>query len=796
MESSSFVLVDRMRAEQFALLGSMRRFLRDHEVWVDDHGIAWARKRVGTVGFAVTWLGTGWIFDPHARQHRAERFANCHRAMERADVGIHRQELAQVLGRLRLGSLAERLLWAIHRQVMAAGTSVVILPDLWLRAVVWGQAAPRHWRQDLLQVLEGLTWLHLFEWADGAPPTLGEGTALLTHVADLRGDRSADACDDHCPFLQGPPHHHYLTNIGRGFLGVLEQFSVDDGSGVRSYAFSVDGRKREGPTLRRVGKSGRLVSVYMPAKLGDPAACAAFTTRQHRLLQAVSREAARPARRPRRKVPDRPVLLENGTLVGNRIPDARGRTLLTCPLLAVDAEYAVFGGNGVRKGLGYYLATPGGWLTKAGYATDAVGAFLDDLATLARPLHLEVVGIHVATREFFGLDQLRELAVSRAGSRVLDRVHVRIFATTDHVQSWNEVFGLPTAGTAPSQPAADQLPALLAAMAQKRISRRALAAGVGKDPSFVAKVLNGTKAMPKGLLAAMLDWVESYTVARQPVATGIVLASTVTPGSSLLAIAREYAQRDWSVVPQLPRAKKPCVKWKAFQERRPADAELVEWFGRWPEAGLALILGPISGVFVVDVDGPEAHAALLDHLSEEPVAPKALSGSRKPCRYHLYFRCPGMATKAKATPWHPHLEFRGHGGIVIIPPSQHKSGQRYAWVAGRSPDDLPLPELPSAILQALAPPARVPVDPCQAPPEDLVASRMTRRFLAGEFSEGPKWNERLFKAACDLHASGMPKERALPLLLAGARPWNGSEADTATRTIDSAYGQPREPSEY
>ena len=39
-------------------------------------------------------------------------------------------------------------------------------------------------------------------------------------------------------------------------------------------------------------------------------------------------------------------------------------------------------------------------------------------------------------------------------------------------------------------------------------------------------------------------------------------------------------------------------------------------------------------------DGPEGHAALLKKLGGEPSAPKSLSGSGKPDRYHLFFRHP------------------------------------------------------------------------------------------------------------------------------------------------------------
>jgi hypothetical protein len=75
---------------------------------------------------------------------------------------------------------------------------------------------------------------------------------------------------------------------------------------------------------------------------------------------------------------------------------------------------------------------------------------------------------------------------------------------------------------------------------------------------------------------------------------------------------------------------------------------------------------------------------------------------------------------------------------------------------------------------------------------DLEVSPTTRAFLKGQFADGPGWNDRLFRAACDLHGRGVPQATAEPLLLAGARPWNRGEEDAARRTIASAYARQRE----
>jgi hypothetical protein len=75
----------------------------------------------------------------------------------------------------------------------------------------------------------------------------------------------------------------------------------------------------------------------------------------------------------------------------------------------------------------------------------------------------------------------------------------------------------------------------------------------------------------------------------------------------------------------------------------------------------------------------------------------------------------------------------------------------------------------------------------------LDASPATRAFLEGRHSEDPRWNERLFSAACDLAARGLVIDKATDLLLAGARPWNAGEEESAVKTILSAYSRPREP---
>jgi hypothetical protein len=265
-----------------------------------------------------------------------------------------------------------------------------------------------------------------------------------------------------------------------------------------------------------------------------------------------------------------------------------------------------------------------------------------------------------------------------------------------------------------------------------------------------------------------------------------------------LNAAVEYRLRGASVVPQRTGAKRPAIFWKVFQDRQPTVDELASWFNRWPDAGPAVVLGLVSNLFVIDVDGIDAEEELKQQLDGIPLAPRVNSGSKDPHRFHLWFTHPEFETKARATPWHPQLEFRGHGGIVVAPPALHKSGRRYRWAEGRSLDDLLPPKLPKPILDALLakatvrrPASTVPIKFDKMSFKTLC--RNTRQFLSGKHANAEGWNAKLFAAACDMAGNGVPHEKAEEMLLLGAQPWNDDEREKAVATIASAFSEPRSP---
>ena len=76
---------------------------------------------------------------------------------------------------------------------------------------------------------------------------------------------------------------------------------------------------------------------------------------------------------------------------------------------------------------------------------------------------------------------------------------------------------------------------------------------------------------------------------------------------------------------------------------------------------------------------------------------------------------------------------------------------------------------------------------------DSDVSPSTAALLVGKYADGPRWNERLFRAACDLAGRGVPLAVVKTRLLQGARPWDDQQREAAMSTIQSAYSSPRSP---
>ena len=156
----------------------------------------------------------------------------------------------------------------------------------------------------------------------------------------------------------------------------------------------------------------------------------------------------------------------------------------------------------------------------------------------------------------------------------------------------------------------------------------------------------------------------------------------------MIDAAQSYVARGWCVFPAPIGEKKSLMsakndrlgrKWGATCE--PED--VVNYWNKWPNANVAIVTGPQSGIWALDIDTPEGHArdgfaSLAALVAQHGPLPETLTAESPSGSRHLYFNWPsaGGIRNTNNVPG-PGLDVRGEGGMVIAPPSAKPDGRRY-----------------------------------------------------------------------------------------------------------------------
>lgn len=693
---------------------------------------------------------------------------------------------------LTFGPLTERVFWFLHTCVRELRSALISISYSDFREAIWGSVAHRNWTSKLKEVLSSLTDLRIGEYPEeGDTPSLDDMPPLFQEIR------------------QDSQRKQYSLMIAEGFLGSLEACSEENEGGIQ-YNFG----KRQLSTLR---KRSQLIEVYLPAYLGSTEACRLIGSQAKCILPTIVRELTYPSRKEQdagNKQSERS--LHSGERIRNaQIRSFTGKTTIECLDLDEDSEYVGFNGNGILKGMGYRLST---WRDRSGYQQNETARFLSDLALLGSTLDI-VCGALDKRNKWYSLEELRHLQQYPRRNELLESLHMRVYARHDFLRTWNAKFGWSencdsSTGSMGDHAAQQSIfDGLRLRMARQGLKQKDLAAELGVSKQYVSRMMREEKCSEEMLqLIAEVFTIETPNPGRSPEASisppkfEIVLPSF----DSHLHAARDYLERGWAVIPMMPGTKRPYIKWKQFQTEFPSSEQIDEWWTNWPDAGIAVVLGDISNLIVADVDGEVPHRTLMELLGAVPKAPTVKSGSDDPFRYHLFFRHPSDVTSASSTtPWNERgdpekLELRGTGGILVLPPSLHKSGQSYCWVKRRSLSEIDPPELPKELLDGLVSARRQRtgvngsskiVSAPTLPGANL--SQSTLDFLEGGFSQANgSWNNLLFKAACDFRSQKIPLAIAEQLILSGAKPASKNDQRIALDTIRSAYSEDRKPSRY
>lgn len=160
----------------------------------------------------------------------------------------------------------------------------------------------------------------------------------------------------------------------------------------------------------------------------------------------------------------------------------------------------------------------------------------------------------------------------------------------------------------------------------------------------------------------------------------------------LLRFAEDYLLRfGWSVVPLRIRSmgKKPTVKWKQFQTRRPTLSELRRMFHREGVNGVAIVFGQVSGHL-----GSRDYDSMFEYqkwADDHPELANSLPTVETPRGRHIYFQTdPAQISELRHQIGRPNGtgalkvedgELRiGVGCYCAAPPSKRPDGEGWSWL--------------------------------------------------------------------------------------------------------------------
>ncbi len=147
--------------------------------------------------------------------------------------------------------------------------------------------------------------------------------------------------------------------------------------------------------------------------------------------------------------------------------------------------------------------------------------------------------------------------------------------------------------------------------------------------------------------------------------------------------------------------------YKGLKEASNDRARIIEWRSKWPCANTAIVMG--DGLCCIDADGEvgKANLAALQHKDRLGPLPPTMTQETGGGGLQLFFKYPqDVEVKNTASVLADSIDVRGEGGMSVVPPSNHLSGNLYQWLPGQSPDEIDVAELPERWLEAMARPKR------------------------------------------------------------------------------------------
>ncbi len=174
--------------------------------------------------------------------------------------------------------------------------------------------------------------------------------------------------------------------------------------------------------------------------------------------------------------------------------------------------------------------------------------------------------------------------------------------------------------------------------------------------------------------------------------------------------AYAYIERGYSVIPIAPGSKRPgqwsqakgwcgMHDWERFATRQPTEIELDHWY-KWPNAGIGLLTGKLSGVVALDRDYDANGTEALERLI--PFTPVKKKGAKG---YTAFFKFNGERSCSYNIGGMRVLDVLADGRQTLMPGTVHPDGHTYIYLTEdllEDYDPADLPQLPDDFLEQVA----------------------------------------------------------------------------------------------
>jgi len=269
-----------------------------------------------------------------------------------------------------------------------------------------------------------------------------------------------------------------------------------------------------------------------------------------------------------------------------------------------------------------------------------------------------------------------------------------------------------------------------------------------------------------------------------------VLLAPQKGSSNLFEVALQYQRMGLFILPLIRGEKRPYVKWGHRKDKKPDETELIEWWSRYPDAQIGMACGKCSGVDVVDFDNSDASMPHFESVVCDIPNTYMQNTGRLEGGKHYFFRHTEDDLKNIVKPKDKNgqtidVDVRTTGGIVVLHPSIHKSGNRYQW-GDLNPLEMDnwhdeLQEMPEEMLKFFKSANN------QDQAEEINHCQMDIEKILSGINKGER-DIKLFKYCCRLRGKGLEYEEVKLMVINIAKNCNPPfQEEDAIQKLDQAW---------